>query len=91
MASPSFWIRAALLLIARPRLWATAGRQTFRLARPRWWRHAPFLPTPDPDYLRFRFETQYGSTGTAQPSDVVRYLEWCHDMESAARGARSHR
>ena len=91
MASPSFWLRAALLVVARPRLWTTAVRQTFRLARPGWWRRAPYLPSPDADYVRFRFETQYGPAGRAEPHDMIQYLEWCREMESAARGARSRR
>jgi hypothetical protein len=91
MASPSFWWRAALLVIARPQLWVTAGRQMFRLARPQWWRRPPYLPTPDADYLRFRFETQYGSGGRPEPRDLIRYLEWCRDMESATRGTASRR
>ena len=91
MTSLSFWIRVALLVIGRPRLWATGVRQALRLARPGWWRRAPYLPIPDPDYLRFRFETQYGSSGQAEPRDVAWYLEWCHEMERAARGGGSHR
>jgi hypothetical protein len=73
----TFWVRASLLVLARPALWATAIRQARRLARPRWWAHAPFLPVPDPDYLRFRFETQYGSEGRPDPHDLVVYLVWC--------------
>jgi hypothetical protein len=75
----SFWVRAVLLVLARPSLWLTALRQALRLARRRWWTRAPFLPLPDPDYLRFRFETQYGSRGRPDPHDLVRYLEWCRD------------
>jgi hypothetical protein len=73
----SFWVRATLLVLARPRLWWIALRQAVRLARPRWWTRAPFVPLPDPDYLRFRFETQYGSDGRPDPRDFVEYLEWC--------------
>jgi hypothetical protein len=72
-----FWWRATLLVLARPSLWWTALQQAFRLARPRWWTRAPFLPLPDPDYLRFRFETQYGSEGRPDPHDLVDYLVWC--------------
>ena len=73
-------VRAVLV---RPRLWSTALRQAGRLARPGWWRRAPFLPLPDPDYLAFRLETQYGGAGTAgaDPLDLVRYLEWCRDQD----------
>ena len=72
-----FWARATLLVLSRPSLWTTAIRQAVRLARPRWWARAPFLPLPDPEYLRFRFETQYGSDGRPDPRDLVAYLEWC--------------
>jgi hypothetical protein len=73
----AFWCRAALLVLARPSLWLTALRQAGRLARPRWWARAPFVPLPDPDYLRFRFETQYGASGRPDPHDLVEYLQWC--------------
>jgi hypothetical protein len=78
----SFWLRSAWLVLTRPALWATAARQVLRLARPQWWRRAPFLPLPDAEYLRFRFETQYGTEPGArpEPADVVAYLEWCRAM-----------
>jgi len=75
----SFWVRATLLVLVRPALWITALRQAVRLARRRWWARAPFLPLPDADYLRFRFETQYGSGGRPDPRDLVAYLEWCRE------------
>ena len=87
--APSFWLRVAVSVLARPHLWATAIRQTGRLARPRWWRRAPFLPLPDAAYLQFRFETQYGDAPPV-PDDVVAYLEWCHRMPNP-RSARGHR
>lgn len=67
-------------VVARhPSLWSTAVRQARLLARPRWWRKAPFLPLPDPAYLKFRMVTAYGGDGTAtpEPGDVVAYLQWC--------------
>jgi hypothetical protein len=73
----AFWWRATVALAGHPRLWATAGRQVLRLARPGWWRRSPFLPLPDPEYLHFRLETQYGPSGAPRPEDVVDYLEWC--------------
>jgi hypothetical protein len=86
---PSFWVRAAWLVLLRPRLWGTALRQGLRLARPGWWRRAPWLPLPDADYLAFRFETQYGSNGAdpgaaPEPRDLVDYLEWCREMAVTA-------
>jgi hypothetical protein len=38
---------------------------------------------PDPDYLAFRLDTQYGSgpaAATPDPRDLVEYLEWCREV-----------
>ena len=71
-------VRAALAVVVRPSLWGIAIVQLFRLARPGWWRQAPFLPRPDREYLRFRLETQYGDPDhAAEPADIVAYLRWC--------------
>jgi hypothetical protein len=86
----AFWVRATRLVLARPGLWWTAVRQALRLARPRWWARAPFVPVPDADYLRFRFETQYGAAGEPDAHDLVTYLEWCRDEENG-REAAGHR
>ena len=80
LPGPSFWWRATLLVLARPRLWWTALQQGLRLARRRWWTRAPFLPLPDPEYLQFRFETQYGADGRPDPHDLVEYLDWCQKV-----------
>jgi hypothetical protein len=72
-----FWARAAGSLLREPSLWGTAVTQAGRVARPGWWRRAPFLPVPDPHYVRFRLETQYGRTGVPEPYDLVVYLRWC--------------
>lgn len=82
IAPLSFWVRSALLVLARPALWSTAARQIARLARPHWWCRAPYLPLPDAEYLRFRFETQYGTGPGArpEPADVVAYLDWCREL-----------
>lgn len=69
-------------IAAHPRLWLTAIRQVRVLTRPRWWANPPFLPVPDPAYLRFRMVTAYGGSGSgnlamAEPSDIVAYLSWC--------------
>jgi hypothetical protein len=87
--APTFWLRAVALVLARPHLWRTALRQVGRLARPQWWRRAPFLPLPDAEYLRFRFETQYGDAPPV-PDDVVAYLEWCRQMGNPP-SPRGHR
>lgn len=71
------WVRSVAAVARHPSLWPTAVAQAFRLARPGWWRRAPFLPLPEPDYLRFRLETQYGREGVPEPEDLVAYLRWC--------------
>ena len=83
------WARAGLAVAARPSLWAVAARQAHRLARPRWWRRPPFLPLPDPAYLAFRLETQYG-TADARPAgeDVLAYHRWCRAQDDLRRQRR---
>ncbi len=76
----SRWLKVAWLVAKRPRLWPTAVGQVFRLSRPGWWRRWPPLPAPDPSYLRFRLQTQYGDPEREpEPADVVAYLHWCRD------------
>ena len=79
-----WWWQVAVAVLRRPGLWATALGQVLRLARPGWWRRPPFVPLPDPDYLRFRLETQYGSDREPDPGDVVTYLHWCRGFRHGA-------
>ena len=78
--APRFWFRAATALARRPALWWTAIRLLLRIARPRWWRRPPFVPVPDPAYLRFRLETAYGPRGVVQVEDLLAYLSWCREQ-----------
>ncbi len=85
MRSPPAWVaRAAVAVARRPSLWGVAVTQVVRLATPGWWRRRPFLPLPDPDYLRFRLQTAYGD-GSREPDgpDVVTYLRWCRSVGRA--------
>ena len=84
MNSAGWWVQAARAVLVRPSLWAVAVTQVLRLAAPGWWRRPPFLPVPDPDYLRFRLETQYGSDHEPEPADVVTYLHWCREFRHLA-------
>jgi hypothetical protein len=72
-------------VLRHPTLWPTAIGQAFRLAPTGWWRRAPFLPLPDPAYLAFRLETQYGRDAEPSGDDVISYLRWCRD-EARRRG-----
>ena len=70
---------AVVVAVARrPTLWRVALVQMWRLRRPGWWRRPPLLPVPDPDYLRFRRLTAYGTPDhPLDPVDVVQWLRWC--------------
>jgi hypothetical protein len=81
------WVAPVARAVAiRPGLWWTAVRQLRALAPNGWWRHRPWLPVPDPAYLRFRLVTQYGeATHPPEPADVVTYLHWCRAYRAALR------
>jgi hypothetical protein len=85
---PLRWLAGATLAVAvRPALWGTAVRQTLVLAVTGWWRRPPFLPLPDPVYLRFRLQTAYGDPERPpRPADVVTYLHWCRAWPRVAGG-----
>jgi hypothetical protein len=72
----------------RPWLWATAVRTVLRAAPTGWYRTWPFLPVPDPDYLKFRLLTMYGSEGDEPAEinhkDVILWLEWCRQWPAIA-------
>jgi hypothetical protein len=72
-------------VLSHPLLWGTALRQMHFLAPSGWWRRAPFLPLPDPAYMRFRIVTAYGGDGSAEPkpSDLITYLRWCRSWPAA--------
>ena len=77
--------RAAVGVAREPSLLPTAVVQLFRLAPAGWWRRRPYLPLPDPGYLRFRLQTQYGDQREPEPRDVVEYLKWCRSYGRLAR------
>jgi hypothetical protein len=80
-SSAVFWFHVAWDVLRRPRLWATALRQFGRTIPRAWWRQRPFLPVPDPAYVRFRIETAYGAHGSPEAPDVLTYLDWCRTQE----------
>jgi hypothetical protein len=70
--------RSVAAVLRHPSLWLTGVVQLFRLAPRGWWRHRPFLPIPDQEYLRFRLQTAYGDPDRdPEPHDLVTYLHWC--------------
>jgi len=82
------WTAVVAAVAVHPELWATAVGQVFRLSPTGWWRRAPFVPRPDPAYVRFRITTQHGGDPAADvdaapdPHDVVEYLAWCRSLAS---------
>jgi hypothetical protein len=67
-------------------LWRTALVEVRRLAPTGWWRRRPYLPVPDPAYLRFRMQTQYGDAAhEPEPEDFVAWLEWCRRFSANSR------
>ena len=85
--APGFWRTLVFAVLRRPSLWWTALVQANEFALPGWWRRKPFVPVPDAKYMQFRFETQYGTTGTPEPHHVVEYLAWCREMRDLTSGA----
>ncbi len=81
MTHPASWPRLMLALLPRAIVNPLLAWDLLRLAwsmRARgWWRRPPFLPTPPPEYLRWRMFTAYGDEH-AVPSadDVVRVARW---------------
>jgi hypothetical protein len=70
----------ARAVLRHPELWWASLGAVRRLARPGWWRHAPFLPVPGDAYWQFRLVTANGGDGEGDMlarSDVVAYLRWC--------------
>lgn len=75
------WLRLTLALALRaavnPRLALDLVRTAWAFRRRRWWSTAPFLPVPDPVYLRWRMHTAYADEAAVPPvDDVVRFARW---------------
>jgi hypothetical protein len=85
----AIWFPLLVAVVARPRLWPTALRQLRRTIPARWWRHRPFLPLPDANYLRYRVETAYGTMGAPTARDVEAYLAWCRTSDRSLRAGRA--
>jgi hypothetical protein len=73
--------RLALRAIVRPRLALDLVRLTWSFRARDWYRHAPFLPLPPRDYLRWRMATAYGDEDAVPPlEDVVRFARWRREV-----------
>lgn len=67
-----------IAIVRRPDLWRTAASSARSMTPDHWWRRPPFLPLPDPAWMRFRLETAYGGDGRGpmRADDLITYLEW---------------
>jgi hypothetical protein len=75
------WAGLLLALTGRallnPRLGYDLLRTGWAFRRRQWWKRSPFLPLPDPTYLRWRMYTAYGDEAAIPPiEDVVRFARW---------------
>ena len=75
------WSRLSLTLAARslirPRMGIDLIRVAWRFRRRDWYTRFPFLPLPDPTYIRWRMYTAYGDYDAVPPAhDVERYARW---------------
>jgi hypothetical protein len=78
---PTTWSALTLQLAARaalrPRLGVDLLRTAWAFRRRGWYLRPPFLPLPDPAYLRWRMYTAYADERAVPPADdVVRFARW---------------
>ena len=74
-------LRLAVRALRRPPLALDLMRVSWRFRSNNWYLRFPFLPLPDPTYLRCRMYTAYGDYA-AVPSvaDVERYARWAGEI-----------
>jgi hypothetical protein len=73
----SLVLRLALRAALRPRLAVDLVRTAWVFRRRGWYRRPPFLPLPDPVYLRWRMYTAYADERAVPPvEDVERFARW---------------
>ena len=79
------WSTLSLALLVRAIVNPRVARDLLALAwsmRQRdWYRTAPFLPLPPPEYVRWRMYTAYGDEHAVPPvGDVLRVAHWRRDL-----------
>jgi len=79
-------VRAFWVLGRRPARWGGAVRAAWRFAAPRWWRHPPFLPVPDPAWWTMRCEVACGVPDARFDDDeMVGFVRWVSQMRRWTR------
>jgi hypothetical protein len=81
MTEPSTWGGFLARLTLRALLWPPLAFDLLALSwafrRRGWWRTAPFLPLPHPEYLAWRLHTAYGEEREVPPvEDIIRFARW---------------
>ena len=81
MSEPSTWPGFLAVLTLRALLWPPLAVDLLALywafRRRQWWRHPPFLPVPDREYLAWRLHTAYGEERGVPPvADIIRFARW---------------
>lgn len=79
------WTKLALALAGRalvnPRVAWDLVSLAWAMRRCGWYRRAPFLPVPPPEYLRWRMYTAYGDENAVPPvRDVLRFARWRREL-----------
>jgi hypothetical protein len=79
------WTSLSAALFARaavnPRVALDLIALAWSMRRRRWYREAPFLPLPPPEYVRWRMLTAYGDADAVPPvDDVIRLARWRRDL-----------
>ena len=79
------WSTLSLALLVRAIVNPRVARDLLALAwsmrRRDWYRTAPFLPLPPPEYVRWRMYTAYGDEHAVPPvDDVLRVAHWRRDL-----------
>jgi hypothetical protein len=63
--------------VVNPATGVALARVSWRFRRRDWYRRFPFLPLPDPTYLRWRMHTAYGHDDAVPPAaDLIRFARW---------------
>ena len=85
VAAKGSWIGLTLALVPRallsPSLAIALVAALWAFRRRRWWAGPPFLPLPDPVYLRWRMYTAYGDESAVPPvDDLIRFSRWRREL-----------
>jgi hypothetical protein len=71
----------AMHAVVRPRLARDLLATAWAFRRRDWFARLPFLPVPDPEYLRWRMFTAYGDEAAVPPAeDVIRFARWRRNL-----------